>query len=116
MASSVGTEAERWRIVLIVVELDGSLVLIVEPTRAAVACPQCGELSRHQHSRYERRPLDLPWRGKTMRMRVRSRRWFCDTPSCRPATGWRRLMESPTSGPCDGRVARPGRRIYNRLS
>ena len=82
MAVSVGAEAERWCIVLIVVERDGSLVLVVEPTRAAVPCPQCGELSRRQHSRYERHPLDLPWRGKTVRMRVHSRRWFCDAPTC----------------------------------
>src|SRR5207245_969540 len=33
-------------------------------------------------SSYERRPLDLPWRGRTVRLRVRTRRWFCDQPSC----------------------------------
>jgi len=82
MAASIGAESERWCIVLIVVESDGNLVLVVEPTRAAVPCPQCGELSWRQHSRYERHPLDLPWRGQTVRMRVHSRRWFCDTPTC----------------------------------
>ncbi len=46
MVAAVGSESERWCIVLIVVERDGSLVLVVEPTRAAVPCPQCGELSR----------------------------------------------------------------------
>jgi transposase len=73
---------EGWCIVLVVVERDGSLVLVVEATRSAVACPQCGGESRRQHSRYERHPLDLPWLGKTVRMRVHTRRWFCDTPSC----------------------------------
>jgi transposase len=82
MAASVGAESERWCIVLVVVEPDGSLVLVVEPTRVAVACPRCGELSRRQHSRSDRHPLDLPWRGKTVRMRVHSRRWFCDVPTC----------------------------------
>jgi len=82
MAESNGAESERWYIVLVVVERDGSLVLVVEPTRPSVPCPQCGGLSRRQHSRYERHPLDLPWRGKTVRMRVHSRRWFCDTPNC----------------------------------
>src|SRR6266853_3171865 len=82
MAAAVGAESERWCIVLVVVERDGSLVLVVEPTRVAVPCPRCGELSRRQHSRYERRPLDLPWRGQTVRMRVHSRRWFCDVPTC----------------------------------
>src|SRR5258708_11713951 len=82
MASSLGEESERWCIVLIVVERDGSLVLVVEPTRRAVPCPTCGELSRRPHSRYERKPLDLPWRGYTVRLRVHSRRWFCDCATC----------------------------------
>ena len=63
MAESFGAVTDRWCIVLIVVERDGSLVLVVEPTRTIVPCPKCGGLSRRQHSRYERRPLDLPWRG-----------------------------------------------------
>jgi transposase len=82
MAASLGAASEPWCIVLVVVERDGSLVLVVEPTRVAVPCPQCGELSLRQHSRYERHPLDLPWRGKTVRMRVHSRRWFCDARTC----------------------------------
>ncbi len=82
MAPSAGAESDRWSIILVVVGCDASLVLVVEPTRPAVACPGCGELSRRQHSRYERHPRDLPWRGKTVRMRIHSRRWFCDTPSC----------------------------------
>src|ERR1051325_4365271 len=82
MAASLGAEADRWCIVLVVVERDCSLVLVVEPTRVAVPCPKCGELSRRQHSRYERLPLDLPWRGQTVRTRVHSRLWFCDAPAC----------------------------------
>ena len=82
MGVAFGGESDQWCIVLIVVERNGSLVLIVEPTRQAVPCPKCGELSRRQHSSYDRRPLDLPWRGHTVRLRVHSRRWFCDVPSC----------------------------------
>ena len=59
MVESLGGESEHWCIVLIVVERDGSLVLVAEPTRRAVPCPKCGELSQRQHSNYERRPLDL---------------------------------------------------------
>ena len=70
MTTSLGAESERWCIVLVVVERDGSLLLVVEPTRVSVPCPLCGELSRRQHSRYERHPLDLPWRGQIVRMRV----------------------------------------------
>src|ERR687885_1476758 len=82
MDASGAQRVDRWCIVLVVVERDGSLVPVVEPTRLAVPCPGCGELSRRQHSRYERHPLDLPWRGQTVRLRVHTRRWFCDAPSC----------------------------------
>src|SRR5258708_38530127 len=67
---------------LVVVGQVGSLVLIAEPSRVAVAWPGCGELSRRRHSRYERRPIDLPWRGRTVHLRVHTRRWFCDAPAC----------------------------------
>jgi transposase len=82
MAGSLGGESDHWQIVLIIVEQDGSLVLVAEPTRHAVPCPKCGRLSQRPHSSYVRRPLDLPWRGSTVRLRVRSRRWFCDVPEC----------------------------------
>jgi transposase len=82
VAEWLGAAAERWQIVLIVVEQGGGLVLVAEPTRTAVPCPRCGELSRRRHSQYERRPLDLPWRGRTVRLRVHTRRWFCDAPGC----------------------------------
>lgn len=82
MDGSLGAESDHWQIVLIIVEHDGSLVLVAEPRRHAVPCPKCGELSRRRHSAYLRRPLDLPWRGRTVRLRVYSRRWFCDVPGC----------------------------------
>lgn len=82
MAELLGAVADRWFVVLVVVEPDGSLVLHAEPTRAAVPCPVCGGLSRRRHSSYERRPLALPWHGATVRLRVRTRRWFCDAPGC----------------------------------
>jgi transposase len=78
----LGAESDRWQIELVVVEQDGSLVLVAEPTRSAVPCPSCGELSRRRHSSYQRRPLDLPWRGRMVRLRVHTRRWFCDLPVC----------------------------------
>ena len=80
MAESLVGGSEHWEIVLVVVEHDGSLVLVAEPTRQAVPCPKCGELSRRQHSSYLRRPLDLPWRGHTVRLRIHSRRWLTIAP------------------------------------
>jgi transposase len=47
-----------------------------------VPCPSCGWMSQRQHSWYQRGALDLPRRGATVRVLVRSRRWFCDNPEC----------------------------------
>jgi transposase len=78
-----GIENEHgWTFTTIVAEADGTVVLRVTPTREAVPCPTCGVLSRRQHSWYVRRAMDLPWRGATVRLRVRSRRWFCDEAGC----------------------------------
>jgi hypothetical protein len=82
MAGLLDGESDHWQIVLIIVEDNGSLVLVAEPTRQCVPCPKCGEPSRRQHSSYLRLPLDLPWRGHMVRLRLRSRRWFCDVPDC----------------------------------
>ena len=38
MGGSPGAGSEHWQIVLIIVEQDGSLVLVAEPTRHAVPC------------------------------------------------------------------------------
>jgi hypothetical protein len=77
------TPAERhWTITTITAERDGTLLLRVSPKRAAVPCPSCGKLSGRPHSWYQRRALDLPWRGATVRLLVRSRRWFCDNATC----------------------------------
>jgi hypothetical protein len=53
MVGSLGAESEQWRIVLVVVEHDGCLVLVAEPTRQAVPCPKCGELSRRRQRRLD---------------------------------------------------------------
>jgi hypothetical protein len=63
-------------------QLDGSLVLVVEPTRSPVSCPRSGQLSRRRHSRYQRHPVDPTWRGRTVHLRVHTRWWFCDAPGC----------------------------------
>lgn len=45
-------------------------------------CPACGEASSRVHSRYVRRLMDLPWHGKLVQLRWKSRRWFCDAAAC----------------------------------
>jgi hypothetical protein len=48
-----------WRIDKIESEQD-RLIVSLEPMRTAVACPICGIPSQRLHSRYRRRPWDVP--------------------------------------------------------
>ncbi len=82
-----GIEREHgWTCTTIVAEANGSVVLRVTPTRPAVSCPTCRLLSRRRHSWYTRRAMDLPWRSASVRLRVRSRRWFCTNKTVRAAS------------------------------
>jgi transposase len=74
--------------------LDASadLITVVAVTVGpAAACPCCGTLSRRVHSRYVRTLADLPWEGVAVRMRVRTRRFVCETPECPRAIFTERL-------------------------
>lgn len=72
----------HWSLSAIVVEADDSLTLCLLPARAEAGCPLCGVPSQRRHSRYTRHALDLPWRGTTVRLRIHSRRFFCEAPAC----------------------------------
>ncbi len=45
-------------------------------------CPDCGKTSRAVHSRYHRCPADLPSLGRTVRVRLRVRRFYCRNAAC----------------------------------
>ena len=60
----------------------GIVILKLAATEPAVPCPDCGQPSRRVHSRYTRTLADLPWMGTPVQMRLRVRRFFCDTPTC----------------------------------
>jgi transposase len=50
-------------------------------TRRA-ACPGCGRSAARVHSRYERRLEDVAAAGEPVEIRLRVRRFFCQTPAC----------------------------------
>ena len=64
----------------------GTVTLNVTATESAVLCPDCGQPSRRIHSRYTRTLADLPWMGTPVRMQLRIRRFFCETPTCSRGT------------------------------
>ncbi len=45
-------------------------------------CPDCGKTSRAVHSRYHRRPADLPSLGRAVRVSLRVRRFYCRNAAC----------------------------------
>jgi transposase len=69
------------------VKLDGEVVVLdVVGAAPEGRCPGCGATSRSVHDRYMRRPLDLPWRGRVVRLALRVRRFRCLALGCPRAT------------------------------
>lgn len=60
--------------------------LDVEMVGDQAACPSCQTTSSRVHDRYVRRPVDLPWRGYPVRLRVTVRRFRCENSACRQST------------------------------
>jgi len=55
------------------------------------ACPGCGTISRRVHSHRARVLRDLPWQGRPVSLRLRSRRFRCLHPDCSRRTFTERL-------------------------
>lgn len=64
----------------------GPILVEAEGAAAGAACPACGAIGRRVHDRYRRRPLDLPWRGRMVRLVLTVRSCCCDNPRCPRAT------------------------------
>ena len=58
------------------------LVVIAHPRAPDAACTACGERSSQIHSRYQRRLLDLPSHGRSVRLHVQVRRFRCVNAGC----------------------------------
>ncbi|MBV9750602.1 MAG: ISL3 family transposase [Acetobacteraceae bacterium] len=62
-------------------------------TELSGRCPDCGRASRAVHSRYRRRPADLPVLGSQVRVGLRVRRFYCRNTACARQTFAERLPE-----------------------
>jgi len=111
------------------VQVDESVVTLhVRSCLPKGRCPSCGHDSNRVHSWYERSLTDLPWHGQQVRIRWRSRKFFCSNADCQqrifaervPAIAaaygrqTRRLVEAlrAIAMACGGE---PGARLANRL-
>src|SRR6476646_3273702 len=63
-----------------------AITVVTSTTRDCACCPDCGQASRHVHSRRRRIIADLPWQGLAVRLELRFRRFYCETPTCARAT------------------------------
>jgi transposase len=73
------------------------IALVVRVVRRMVLCPGCARASSRIHSYYERRLADLPWNGVAVEIRLRTRRFFCDTEDCAQRIFTERLPETTAS-------------------
>src|SRR4051812_24019728 len=71
----------------------GILHIATRSTRPGGRCPGCGHASRAVHSRYRRRPADLPSLGRSVRVDLRMRRFYCRNTACTRRTFAERLPE-----------------------
>lgn len=61
---------------------DQGLTLDVQVPTPTAPCPTCTQSATRIHSDYRRTLADLPWATLPVRLHLRVRRFFCDTPAC----------------------------------
>src|SRR3954463_5017857 len=71
----------------------GFLHIAAHGTRPGGRCPDCGGASRAVHSRYRRRPADLPSLGRAVGVELGVRRFYCRKAACARRTFAERLPE-----------------------
>src|SRR3954468_1768846 len=69
----------------------GLLRIAAHGTRPGGRCPDCGRASRAVHSRYRRRPADLPSLGRAVGVELCVRRFYCRNAACARRTFAERL-------------------------
>ena len=60
----------------------GSVRVWAHPRAVQAGCPSCGAESGRVHSRYERELADAAVAGQRVELRLRVRRFFCDSEGC----------------------------------
>ena len=64
----------------------GSIVLEAHRLIHRGRCPTCGVTSARMHDRYQRHPIDLPWRACCVQVALAIRRFCCDNRNCQRRT------------------------------
>ena len=61
---------------------DSVVIITLHSETREASCPLCSQPAIRVQSRYQRTVQDLPLQGKTLRLRLHVRRFFCDNPAC----------------------------------
>lgn len=65
------------------VALEGGMITVLAHSQTTTApCPVCNQVSSRVHGRYTRHLADLPWSGRTVRLKVQVRRFVCLRRTC----------------------------------
>ena len=62
--------------------IDETVTVTLRSEVLTAVCPTCGQESSRIHSRYQRKPRDLPASGRAVRLLIEVRRFFCDNADC----------------------------------
>jgi len=68
------------------VAVDNDVTVTLRSEVLTAMCPTCGHETKRVHSRYQRKPSDLPVSGRPVRLVIEVRRFFCDHARCRCKT------------------------------
>jgi transposase len=64
------------------VVVEDTLSVTLRSELFTAVCPFCGQAAKRVHSRYQRHPDDLPISGRSVRLVIEVRRFFCDNACC----------------------------------
>jgi transposase len=64
------------------VAVDDVVTVTLRSEVLMAVCPSCGHGTKRVHSRYQRKPSDLPVCGRPVRLVLEVRRFFCDQAGC----------------------------------
>jgi transposase len=74
-------------------ETENNLEIQVLSKRTMCLCPGCSQPSQAIHSYYRRHPMELPCTGRTVRIILSVKKFFCRNPSCQRKVFTERIPE-----------------------
>ena len=74
-------------------EKENEIRVYIRSTAKSAKCPCCGKKGFRKHSKYFRKPQDIPWGEVRVRLVIEVRKFFCDNPRCKQKIFSERFLE-----------------------